>query len=678
MMSEVIRLNQNVTNRTCVSKKFEWLETNGLGGFASGTVAGMHTRRYHGLLVAATQPPVGRMVMLSKFEEALVVNGERIEFSSNEYPGTIHPKGTQYLCEFRLDPYPTFIYQMAGVEIEKRVFMVHGENTTVIEYELRAVDHDPLPECYLELRPLLAYRDYHGTMHRNDSIDGGYRDEGGLLEFRPYEGTPALLLAHSPGAIERTGDWYYNFEYSIERERGLDFREDLFNPVVMRFDLAASPTVSLIASTQARQAGEAKALGLAEARRRARLMDAVPCDDAMVRRLAASADQFLVKRGNGNTIIAGYHWFSDWGRDTMIALPGLTLCTGRFDVARHILETFAESIDQGMLPNRFPDNGEAPEYNTVDATLWYFEAVRAYVAYTGDYAFVRDRLFARLKEILHWHLGGTRYGIAADCDGLLRCGEPGVQLTWMDAKVGDWVVTPRTGKPVEIQALWYNALATMAELAAAFGDRDLEVLASDFAATARRSFHEKFWNDGSSCLYDVVCKNGADGSIRPNQILAVSLHHALLDGERAIQVVDTVRRELLTPMGLRTLAPRDPSYRARYEGGVVERDGAYHQGTVWPWLLGPFLSAYVKVHGGSDDARRQAGEWLAGIAEHMAVAGLGQIPEIADAEFPHTPRGCMAQAWSVAEILRCSLEDIFKSQKNGGITAARERISSAA
>jgi predicted glycogen debranching enzyme len=357
-------------------------------------------------------------------------------------------------------------------------------------------------------------------------------------------------------------------------------------------------------------------------------------------------------------VIAGYHWFSDWGRDTMIALPGLTLPTGKHEVARSILRTFAQHVNQGMLPNRFPDAGETPEYNTVDATLWFFEAARAYLAYTGDLEFVRNELYPVFAGIITWHIKGTRYGIKMDASGLLSSGEQGVQLTWMDAKVGDWVVTPRRGKPVEIQALWYNALCIMEDLAGTFGEEAEQKRYRGMATVASWSFNRQFWNEQAGCLFDVT--NGArpDPSIRPNQIFAVSLKHSMLSAERAKAVVHKVQEHLLTPYGLRSLAASDPQYRGRYTGGPVERDGAYHQGTVWPWLLGPFITAYVKVNGGSEAARRQATEWLAPLKAHLADGGLGHISEIFDGDAPQRPCGCIAQAWSVAEILRAMVEDV--------------------
>ena len=634
------------------ARTLEWLETNGLGGFASSTVPGMNTRRYHGLLTAATRPPVGRVLLLSKLEEVVVVNGQHYELSVNQYPGVIHPAGHRYLREFRLDPMPAFLYAAGGVEIEKRVFMVHGENTVVVEYQLLS---GPAEGCTLELRPLIAFRDYHGTTHRNDSLDATVAFEEGMASVAPYLDMPRLYMAHNAVHAEATGDWYNNFEYEIERERGLDFREDLFNPLLLRFSLGPSVRATVIASTVSRAAADAPNLRAGEIARRRDIAAMAPSEEPFVRDLTLAADQFIVQRADLKTVIAGYPWFSDWGRDTMIALPGLTLVTGRFEIARDILLAFARSVDRGMLPNRFPDAGEAPEYNTVDATLWYFEAVRAYLAYTGEFEFVRTRLLPTLRDILDWHLRGTRYGIHMDSDGLLTCGEAGVQLTWMDAKIGDWVVTPRSGKPVEIQALWYNALRIAADLTRREG-QSLQADSFDQLATrAQASFLAQFWNGSEHCLFDVVDGGQRDGAIRPNQIFAVSLHHQILPIDRARQVVDVVERELLTPAGLRSLSPRDSRYRGRYEGGVFERDSAYHQGTVWQWLMGPFLTAYCKVN---PDSRAQAAAWLAGMQSQLGEAGLRQISEIADGDAPHCARGCIAQAWSVAELLRAAVEDV--------------------
>lgn len=576
----------------------------------------------------------------------------------NAYPETIHPRGFDYLREFRLDPFPVFVYQAGGLEIEKRVFMVHGENTTVIEYELRSLDRDPLPECWLEVRPLVAFRDYHGTTHSNDALNPDVEVAGLVARIAPYPDLPALFFSHNASELDPNGQWYFNFEYAVERERGLDYQEDLFNPFLLRFDLNHSATATVIASTGPVDPAGAERLRRKEIARRKAIVDAAPSQEPFVQSLVAAADQYIVQRGDLKTIVAGYHWFTDWGRDTMISLPGLTLVTGRFDVAKQILNAFAQSIDRGMLPNRFPDAGETPEFNTVDATLWFFEAVRAYLEYTGDEACVRE-LYPKLKDIMDWHLNGTRYRIGVSSDGLLECGEPGVQLTWMDAKIGDFVVTPRTGKPVEIQALWYNALRIMQDFATRFEDGQMAVFFGELADRARHHFNAEFWYEEGEYLYDVVEGDLHDGSIRPNQILAVSLYHTMLPQVRAGKVVDVVQRELLTPLGLRSLSRQDPRYRARYEGGVRERDTAYHQGTVWPWLMGPFITAYIRVRGRSSDSRKQAAGWLKDFERHLYAAGLGHISEIADGEDGHTPRGCIAQAWSVAELLRSAVEDIY-------------------
>jgi predicted glycogen debranching enzyme len=627
----------------------EWLETNGLGGFASSTIAGLNTRRYHGLLVAATIPPAGRMVLLSKLEETVVLRGARYELSANRYPDAVYPRGYQYLKEFRLDPFPIFTFAVEDVEIEKRVFLVYGENTAIVEYELRGACSD----CVLEVQPLVAFRDYHATTRANAALNSSVAIEAGIASITPYPGLPALYFAHNPNSIEATGAWFYNFVYDRERERGLDFQEDLFNPLVCKFDLAKQATATIIASTGPHDARHAPALRQAEMNRRAALAPAAISNDPLIRSLVCAADQFLVRRGEFHSVIAGYHWFGDWGRDTMIALPGLTLATGRPEVAKSILLQCARTVDRGMLPNQF---AESEEFNSVDAALWMFAAVDSLVRYDSDLSFVRDHVYQTLCGIIDWHVRGTRYGIRADADGLLACGAENVQLTWMDAKVGDWVVTPRRGKPVEVQALWYNALRTLEGLAGQFYDTATRARCSILAERVRRAFTRLFWNEGNGCLYDVVNGEDRDASIRPNQIFAVSLPHTMLPDDKARQVIEVVQRELLTPYGLRTLARGDPQYHPRYEGNQRSRDAAYHQGTVWPWLLGPFLTAYLKVHGRGEEARSRVAQFLSAFPDHLRTAGLGQVSEIFDGDAPHRPRGCIAQAWSVAEILRAVME----------------------
>ena len=655
----MIRFKQETLGNLDAALRREWLETNGLGGFASSTIIGLNTRRYHGLLVAATKPPVGRMVLLSKLEETLFIEGQAFDLSANRYPGVVHPQGFRYLTDFRLDPFPVFTYEIEGLEIEKTVLMIHGENSTVVQYRITKNNHPEVPKnLRLEVRPLIAFRDYHSTTHENGALNPALKEEPGLTSITPYDGVPTLFLAHNAAELLKTNGWYRNFEYDVERERGLDFSEDLFNPFTLRFDLRTRRQALVIASTERHDVARVAEYRQAEIMRRQAAAQSSPVADDLARTLAAAADQYIVARGEQKTVIAGYHWFSDWGRDTMIALPGLTLPTGKHDVARSILRTFARHVDQGMLPNRFPDAGETPEYNTVDATLWFFEAARAFLAYTGDAEFVRTELYPAFADIISWHVKGTRYGIKVDPSGLLASGEPGVQLTWMDAKVGDWVVTPRHGKPVEIQALWYNALCIMDDLARRFGDEVGQKRYRNMATVASWAFNRLFWNEKLGCLYDKINGGPPDASIRPNQIFAVSLAHTMLPPDRARSVVEKVQEHLLTPVGLRSLAPSDPQYRPRYAGDPVSRDGAYHQGTVWPWLLGPFITAYTKVNGNSDASRRQAAEWLKPLQAHLSDAGLGHISEIFDGDAPHNPCGCMAQAWSVAEVLRTYVEDV--------------------
>ncbi len=626
----------------------EWLETNGIGGFASGTISGANTRRYHGLLTAATRPPLGRITMLSKFEETLTIDGESFELSTNQYPGLINPEGYKYLKSFRLDPFPVWTFEIKGIEIEKKVFMVNGQNTTVCSWKIIDESQIANRQAQILLKPLFSFVDYHALQHETPAINLEYEAGENTVSIKPVNDLPKLFLNHNAHQIEKTGFWYRNFEYAIERDRGFDFTEDLFQLFALKFDLSAAATVTV--STEKQDFLEAETLEKAEIRRRESLIEIAGAKDDFTKQLVLAADQFIVARGDGKTIIAGYHWFSDWGRDTMIALPGLALATNRAEIAREILLEFSRHISQGMLPNRFPDADEEAEYNTVDATLWYFEAVRAYVEKTGDYDFVRENLYEKLADVIFWHLKGTRYNIHVDTDGLLFAGEEGVQLTWMDAKIGDWVVTPRIGKPVEIQALWYNALKIMADFAKRFGDMEDKSRYNAMADLAKQSFNAVFWNDTENCLFDVVMNGRRDGAVRPNQIFAVSLHFSILDdAEKARKTVEKVEAELLTPVGLRSLSPNNEDYRPLYKGSPLDRDSAYHQGTVWGWLIGGFVDAYRKVF---PDNKTRIEEILAGFENYLTEAGVGQVSEIFDANAPHTPRGCIAQAWSVAEIRR--------------------------
>lgn len=650
----MVRFGKDVCGNLELALHKEWLETNGLGGYASSTIVGLNTRRYHGLLVAAAHPPAGRHVLLSKIDETMVRGDTEFALGANQYPGVIFPSGYELLEEFRLDPFPIFVYAADGLRLEKTVFMVHGQNATVITYALL----ESPERITLRLRPLLAGRDHHHLIRAQDTPAAFVEEGEGVLRFVPCGHAPDLWLAHTKGRFHSAGDWYYDFGYERERERGLDYGEDLYNPGHLEVHLAPGQEVSLVAAPGAAPQVIPQEAAQAERERRAGLAAAAP-EDPLGRALHRATDHFLVQRGETtHSIIAGYHWFADWGRDALIALPGLTLVTGRYEHARGVLRAFAENCYQGIIPNHFPDAAGEPAYNTVDASLWFVHAVRRYYDYTRDLDFVGDHMLPVLDEIMTWYTKGTLYNIGVTPDGLLSAGAQGVQLTWMDAKVGDWVVTARWGKPVEINALWYNALKHMEHLCEKLGRRRGRRECAGRARRVKAAFAEAFWNDEAGCLYDCLNDDGPDASVRPNQIFAVSLPYRLLPQQRQQQVVAAVQRHLLTPLGLRSLSPLDDRYAGRCEGSVWSRDAAYHQGTVWAWLMGPFVSAYVRAHGRTAQAKAAARDMLNGFEEHLTEAGLGLVSEIFDGDEPHLPRGCIAQAWSVAELLRALVEDI--------------------
>jgi len=645
-----ISFDQSITQNFDEAIRREWLETNGLGGWASSTISGAHSRRYHGLLVAATKPPVGRMVMLSKLDETIDIDGKRFELSANRYPGVVHPRGFEYLQSFEKEIFPQFVYQVGGVCLKKTIAAINGENTTVVLYEVL----DAPVDFVLELQPFMAPRDYHSMSHANDAIRRDAEFNNGIFHVKAYDGVPELFIGVLGATFESKPAWYYNFEYSVEQYRGLDFTEDLFTYGVFKRKLCNGEKLGVIVSTEPVEGRDAFKLVRSEEQRRIKLLELLPVRDQFTETLTLAADQFIVKRGEDlKTIIAGYHWFSDWGRDTMIALPGICLVTGRVNEAKQILRAFAQSVSQGMLPNRFPDSGEQPEYNTVDATLWFFVAIYKYLQYTSDETVVKEEFMPVLRDIIRWHDRGTRYGIHVDTDGLLYAGEQGVQLTWMDAKVGNWVITPRQGKAVEINALWYNALAIYAQLAYHFNFPGEGF--TERAVAVKRTFEETFWNEKVGGLYDYIDGDYRDDAIRPNQIFALSLPFPLLEGARAERVLQLVEKKLYTPVGLRSLSPDHPAYHLHYGGDQLMRDSAYHQGTIWSWLLGPYVSALVDVRG--DEARQQARNMLEAIKPHLYQGGIGTISEIFDAAPPELPRGCVAQAWSVGEVLRAYIED---------------------
>jgi len=652
-----IVLGPEITTDFEAASRREWLETNGVGGWAGSTVSGAHSRRYHGLLVAAIDPPVGRMVLLSQLAETVEIDGARHELGCNRYPGVVHPRGFEYLERFERGLFPIFTYKVDGILLRRTVAAIHGHNTVVIQYDAEAAPGEAEPGAFiLSLRPFVAGRDYHHLIKANGDIQQDAVLDEGVLRLPSYSGVPDVQL-HLPvtAAFTAAPEWYYDFDYDREFYRGLDYREDLFTHGIVELAMRAGDQVCLVATIEA-GAMDGQALLAAEGARRKSLLADVPDPSRhghLSRHLHLAADQFLVRRGDDlRTIIAGYHWFTDWGRDTMIALPGLALATGRHDDARRILQAFAGAVSEGMLLNRFGDEGVA-DYNTVDATLWFFVATHQYLAATGDEDFVAE-LMPVLSDILSWHQRGTRHGIQVDDDGLLMAGEVGQQLTWMDAKVDGWVVTPRRGKPVEIQALWYNALRIYATLAQFFSAPAARSDAVARAQQVRSRFGEVFWNQAEGCLYDVVDVDGVAGaqdpSVRPNQLFALSLPFALVEGDQARSILEVARQQLATPRGLRSLSPKDPSYCGHYGGSPLARDGAYHQGTVWGWLIGPYLTAWVR-HGGAE-GQVLARNAIDGFAEHLQYGCIGTIAEVFDGDAPHEPRGTVAQAWSVAELLR--------------------------
>ncbi|HKQ20378.1 MAG TPA: amylo-alpha-1,6-glucosidase [Candidatus Eisenbacteria bacterium] len=647
----------------------EWLEADGFGGFASGTVSGIRTRRYHALLLTATTPPTGRVVLVNGLDVRVMTRAGTFDLTSHRYaPDVIHPDGFKRIETFASDPWPRWIYRLEdGTRIEHEVFVAPGSDAVICTWKV--VD-GPADGVHLTARPLLSGRDTHALHHENPHLRFDARVSDGRVRWALYPNIPPVV-AQSNATYMHHPFWYRNFLYAEEQARGLDHVEDLASPGSFQWDLAHGEAVLVlrpefdrpsaddaahrpgglppfVASRSASAGADITAVVQAmRTERRAR-------EKAFSAPLDRAADAYLVRRGDGMTIVAGYPWFTDWGRDTFIALRGLCLATGRLDDARRILVEWAGAVSEGMLPNRFAEAGDAPEFNSVDASLWYVIAVHDFLrvsAAAKRRVTMSDRalLASAVKAIVAGYAAGTRYGIRMDADGLLAAGETGVQLTWMDAKIGDWVVTPRIGKPVEVEALWLNALRIASEFAPQWAEP---------YERGRAAFEARFWNEATGSLHDVVdvdhVPGTADATFRPNQIFAVGgLPYPLLSGDRARRVVDAVEARLLTPLGLRTLAPEEPGYAPRYEGGVRERDGSYHQGTVWPWLIGPFAEAWVRVHDGTVEAKQEARErFLAPLLEHLDSAGLGHISEVADADAPHTPRGCPFQAWSVGEALR--------------------------
>ncbi|MBD1846511.1 amylo-alpha-1,6-glucosidase [Cyanobacteria bacterium FACHB-63] len=648
----VIDFGREICGSLPTSEAREWLVTNGIGGFASGTIAGLLTRRYHGLLIAALNPPLDRTLLTTKLEESVQYGTEIYPLSANRWiDRTVKPQGYKQIERFFLEgTVPVWRYACGDAILEKRIWMQQGENTTYVHYQL----HRATQPLTLTFKTFINYRDYHGNTSGNDWQMKTEAIGNGLQVSAHPEAAPFYLFCRG-ATMTPAHDWHYGFDLAIERTRGLSDREDHLHIATFEATLYPGQSLTFVTSTETAPNLDGETALRSQRNYEQRIFDCwrldrvkqVETSPAWIRQLVLAADQFIVSRPpNGKTIIAGYPWFNDWGRDTMISLSGLTLATGRVEIARSILYTFAQYVDQGMLPNRFPDAGAIPEYNTVDATLWYFVAIFDYYNATDDHDVI-ENLFPMLSEIIDWHCRGTRYNIHLDsADGLLYAGEPGTQLTWMDAKIGDWVVTPRIGKPIEINALWYNALRIIAKFARRIGKPYREYDAMAERVLAR---FERFWNPDTGYCYDVLdTPTGNDASLRPNQIFAVSLPESPLTQNQQKGVVDACSRSLLTSYGLRSLDPHHPNYHGHYAGDSLYRDGAYHQGTVWGWLIGSYAIAHYRVYGDSTKAR----EFLEPMANHLRAEGLGSLSEIFDGDAPMLPHGCIAQAWTVAEVLR--------------------------
>ena len=631
----------------------EWLEADGEGGYASGTTAGIRTRRYHALLLMATTPPTGRMVLVNGFDAWITTAAGTFALSSQKYaPDVTHPDGVQRITRFEPEPWPRWTYRLEdGTVVEQELFVSPGARATVLAWRLVT----PAAGVTLVARPFLSGRDHHALHHENAAFRFEAVVSHERVTWEPYPDVPGIV-ARSNADYAHRPEWYRHFQYDEERARGLDFTEDLASPGTFTWDLSSGEAVWILSTTGSDTDSPLPDDTVTDIVSRWRIDEAVRRSGPS--RLARSARAYVVRRGTAKSIIAGYPWFTDWSRDTFIAMRGLCLATGQLRDARDILIEWAGMASGGMLPNYVPDVGECPAYNSVDAPLWFVIAVHDFIAAARSRRWPLSRtdrttLRAAVNAILDDYEHGTRYGIHCDADGLLSAGAPGVQMTWMDARVGDRVVTPRIGKPVEIQALWLNALRIGSP-----GARHRRTLLH----TGMQSFRSRFWNDAAGYLHDVIDVDHragtADSSFRPNQILAVGgLPFSLLAGECAKKLVDAVEARLLTPMGLRSLAPDDSSYMAHYEGNEHARDAAYHQGTVWPWLMGPFVEAWVRVRGGTAAAKREARErFLAPLLRHLDEAGVGHISEIADGDAPFTPRGCPFQAWSVGEALRLDLD----------------------
>jgi predicted glycogen debranching enzyme len=678
MKLPALSFGQNVLSRFGEALGKEWLITNGLGGYSSSTVLGVNTRKYHGLLVASLHPPGERTVCLAKLDEDVLVGNDVFRLGTNEFKEAIYPEGYIFLTGFSASPFPTFSYTVSSFDLNKTVFMTKGKNGVAVIY--KAVNHGP-QEAKLRVYPLLTCRHFHAVVNRAENpwqfTQRASHQESEIVFTNP---AVTVLCRVTDGEFHEKINWVDGLLYWIEAARGEISIDDCFQPGFFELNVPAGEDREFAVCTAADHSGEIArqtldsiggstlevhaSLNIEQTQQRNLLYGfyglhpEVPLGDWLSWVLLA-ADSFVVADSVGKkAVVAGYHWFESWGRDTFVSLPGLLLVSGRFNAARNILEAYSRFCKNGLIPNYVADASGEPSYNTVDGTLWYINAVLKYLKHTGDYPFVEAKLWSSLQDIVSSHEKGTHFDIGLDGDGLLR---HGARLTWMDAEVNGEAVTPRAGKAVEIQALWYNALHTMRLLAEEFGEKDLAERYAAMANKAYENFNLRFWNPQLGCLYDVLEQNGVDASLRPNQVLAVSLDYPILDRTRWRPVVNLVDREFVTQHGLRTLAQSDPRYVGKYSGNRASRDRAYHNGTIWPWLLGPYISAYLKTENHSEPSRQHLLQKLVMPFFDIGIqqAGLGTISEIYDADQPNLPRGCIAQAWSIAEPLRAYIEDVL-------------------
>ncbi|MFN0150393.1 MAG: amylo-alpha-1,6-glucosidase [bacterium] len=650
----MIQFGPEICHDFTVASKKEWLETNGIGGYASSTLVLTNTRRYHGLLVVARTPPCGRAVLLSKLDESLILRGGRYDLHTNQYPDIVYPHGHQYLESLRLDPFPVWTYRVPGGLLEKSLFLVHGEHTLVVIYRLSGET-----SALLEVRPLFAYRAFHDLAHENESLNRVPNDAGSTLSVTPFAGMPPVSISHG-GTFRSEGYWYKNFEYVEEAYRGYSFREDLYAYGSWTRTLEPGKEIALVVSTADAASMDAFLLRDRERARRHALVPGADDADGATDRAGAlriAADQFLVRRQDHlASVIAGYPWYAEGARDAAIALPGLTLTTERFPEARDIIRGLLLHLEAGFLPASFPEEGAASGARppSVDTALWLLVAVHEYLRATSDRAFVKDEVAAPLLNAIALIREGGARGVRCDADGLLVVEPCGAPMTWMNGKVGDWLATERAGKSVEVCALWVNALAIGAELAEILGRHDEEESLVTAGAHARDGFENAFWNPAAGYLRDTVREGVDDTALRPNQVIALGLPHAVLGEAESRRALSVVREKLWTPYGLRSLAPEDALYRGKYIGDAWLREKAYHQGSVWPWLLGSYVRAWLRVDGRvAIPHLRSSLEFL---EAHLLDGGVGSISELFDGDEPHAARGAFSSAAAVAECLRASAD----------------------